>query len=184
MAVEWTPAPQNIIELAKRIIRTHHPKLADARIAFIMRSEAPTSNGKTTYGKAKKVSAELQVHIPFDFIIWLATDEYRVMTQLQREALIDHELSHCYWDGLNASMRPHDVEEFSHIIERYGFWWPGAKSFADAVQQALPITATEPRTGTVGTVDFGKIFQKVAEGMNSDNVEVVFGTATATAKEA
>lgn len=178
MAVEWTSAPQHIIDLAKRIIREHHPKLADARIAFIMRSEAPTSNGKTTYGKAKKVSAELQVHINYDFIIWLAADEYRSLTQLQREALIDHELSHCHWDGLNASMRPHDVEEFSHIIERYGFWWPGSKDFEKAVQQTLPITATEPREGTVGTIDMGKMLHKVAEGLRAEGIDAEVVPAT------
>lgn len=178
MAVEWTSAPQHIIDLAKRIIREHHPKLADARIAFIMRSEAPTSNGKTTYGKAKKVSAELQVHINYDFIIWLATDEYRSLTQLQREALIDHELSHCFWDGLNARIRPHDVEEFAHIIERYGFWWPGSKNFADAVQHALPITATEQREGTVGTLDMGKLLHTVAEGLRAEGIDAEVVPAT------
>lgn len=176
MPAEWTSAPQHIIDLAKRIIREHHPKLADARIAFIMRSEAPTSSGKTTYGRAKKVSAELQVHIPFDFIIWLAKDEYAYLAQLQREALIDHELSHCHWDGLNASIRPHDVEEFGHIIERYGFWWPGAKEFEAAVQQALPIA--HPREGTVGTVDFGGIMHKVADGLKAEGIDAEVIPAT------
>ena len=171
MAAEWKPAPQHIIDLARRIIAKHHPKLADARIAFIMRNEAPTSNGRTTYGKAKKVSAELQVHLDYDFIIWLADDEYRYMTQLQREALIDHELSHCHWDGLTASMRPHDVEEFAHIIERYGFWWPGANTFVAAVQQALPLSNPERREGTVGTVDMGKILHNVAEGLKAEGFD-------------
>lgn len=137
MATEWSEAPKHVIELAQRIIAEHHPQLHDARIAFVMRSEAPITNGQYTLGKARKVSTEQQVHMPYDFVIWLARDQFTRMTTLQREALIDHELSHCQWDGFVASIRGHDVEEFTHIIERYGFWWPRSEDFEGAVQQAL-----------------------------------------------
>jgi hypothetical protein len=139
MAVVWTTAPQSVIDQATRIIKAHHPHLVGARIAFVMRSEAPSSGGKVTLGKAKKVSAELQLHFPYDFIIWLARDRYLGLSPLQREALIDHELSHCEWDGDTARIKGHDVEEFTHIIERYGFWWPSSDSFEMAVQAALPL---------------------------------------------
>lgn len=167
MAVEWSMATPELLDLARRIIAEYHPKLADARILFIMRSEAPVSNGKVTYGKAKKVSAELQVHIDADFIIWFAKDQWLYLRPEQREALMDHELSHCHWDGLTASMRAHDVEEFTHIIERHGFWWPQSQTFIKAVQGALPLPASpdEPkREGGVTTLDPGKIdFGRIAE---------------------
>ena len=44
------------------------------------------------------------------------------MTPEQRRALIDHELSHCSFLDQVPEMRHHDIEEFKHIIERYGFW--------------------------------------------------------------
>ena len=137
MATEWSEAPKHVIELAQRIIAEHHPQLHDARIAFVMRSEAPMANGQYTLGKARKVSTEQQVHMPYDFVIWLALDQFIRMSPLQKEALIDHELSHLQWDGFVAGIRGHDVEEFTHIIERYGFWWPRADDFEVAVQQAL-----------------------------------------------
>ena len=137
MATEWREAPGLVIEMATAIIAEHHPHLLDARIAFIMRSEAPLANGRYTMGKARKVSTEQQVHMPFDFVIWLAEDVWNRLTGLQKQALIDHELSHCMWDGFVASIRGHDVEEFTHIIERYGFWWPKSDDFELAVQQAL-----------------------------------------------
>lgn len=175
MAVEWMTAPQPVIDVAKRIIKQHHPHLLGARIAFIMRSEAPESNGKVTYGKAKKVSAELQVHIPFDFIIWLARDRYLTLSAMQREALIDHELSHCEWDGDVARIKGHDVEEFTHIIERYGFWWPSSDRFEMAVQQVLPLPLPqtgEPRQGSVGTIDFGRIAKDAETAMRADGLDV------------
>jgi hypothetical protein len=176
MAVEWTEARQSVIDLAERLIDKHHPHLKDARLAIIMRSEAPVSGGLVTYGKARKVSAEQQVHIPYDFIIWLALDRWdSFLSPLQREALLDHELSHCQWDGFTASIRGHDVEEFNHIIERYGFWWPQSDTFAVAVQQALPIP--KEREGGVGTISFNKMvgdmLDEVAKGMNSMNAEGV-----------
>jgi hypothetical protein len=172
MAVEWSEAPKTVIDIAQRIIAKHHPKLADARIAFIMRSEAPVTNGRATLGKAKKVSAELQVHLDYDFVIWLAKDEWLGLNAVQREALIDHELSHCFWDGLTASMKGHDVEEFSHIIERYGFWWPHSKPFEKAVQHALPLVTSMPREGTVGTIDFGRIAKDAESAMRAEGLDV------------
>jgi hypothetical protein len=176
MAVIWEEAPKSVIDMARGIIAEYHPRLADARIFFIMRSEAPVTNGKVTLGKAKKVSADLQVHIDADFIIWLAKDEWRMLSPKQQNALVDHELSHCFWDGLTASMKSHDVEEFTHIIERYGFWWPNSSDFRLAVQEALPIPRETP--GSVGTIDFGKIAESVAKEMQGDGVEVTYHPAT------
>jgi predicted metallopeptidase len=159
MATEWSEAPKHVIELAQRIIAKHHPQLHDARIAFVMRSEAPRSNGSVTLGKARKVSAEQQIHMPYDFVIWLALDMWNRMTPKQKEALIDHELSHCVWDGFVGSIRGHDVEEFTHIIERYGFWWPRSDDFEMAVQAAL----LQP-SENAGTVEAVSLSMWTAEG--------------------
>lgn len=184
MAVEWMKAPQPVIDIARRILERHHAHLLGARIAFIMRSEAPESNGKVTYGKAKKVSAELQVHIPFDFIIWLARDRYLMLSAMQREALIDHELSHCEWSDDGARIKGHDVEEFAHIIERYGFWWPSSDKVEMAVQQRLPMPPTEETSqGSIGTIDFGRIAREAGEQMRADGFDVEVTHAPATTKE-
>lgn len=178
MAVEWMKAPQPVIDITKRIISRYHPHLLTARIAVIMRSEAPVSNGRVTYGKAKKVSAELQIHMPYDFIIWLAKDTYLTLSATQKEALIDHELSHLYWDEEVASLKSHDVEEFTHIIERYGFWWPSSDKFEMAVQHKLPMPPTEERQGSVGSIDFGKIARDAAQQMRDEGLDVELTPAT------
>ena len=137
MATEWRKAPDHVLDIVRRLIDLYHEPLKDARIGVIMRSEAPVTGGRITYGKAEKVSAKAQVHVPYDFIIWLANDRYQSLAPLQREALIDHELCHCQWDmDTGASIRPHDVEEFTEILQRYGYWWPHAEEFAAVAQQA------------------------------------------------
>jgi len=136
----------------RRLIDLHHEPLKDARIGVIMRSEAPVTGGRITYGKAEKVTTKAQVHVPYDFIIWLANDRYQLLAPFQREALIDHELCHCQWGmASGASLRPHDVEEFTEILERYGYWWPQAEAFAAAAQQAELFERT-PSGGGQGAV--------------------------------
>ena len=152
MATEWRKAPDHVLDIVRRLIDLYHEPLKDARIGVIMRSEAPVTGGRITYGKAERVSAKAQVHVPYDFIIWLANDGYQSLAPLQREALIDHELCHCQWDmDTGASIRPHDVEEFTEILQRYGYWWPHAEEFAAAAQQAELFERT-PGAGGQGAV--------------------------------
>lgn len=178
MAVEWSEAPRYIIDIAQRLIEQHHPELLTARIAFIMRSEAPRSNGKLTLGKASKVSPMAQVHIDFDYIIWIARDTYLRLSGAQQEALIDHELCHLQWiqvdEGGIAKLRGHDVEEFAEIIARHGYWWPGSDEFETVVQGtfSLPRSPDEPqRSGTVGTIDFGKIARDAVDELRAFGVD-------------
>lgn len=175
MAAEWRTAPHFIIDIAKRLIRQHYPDLLEARIAFIMRSEASKSNGLETIGKAKKVSAELQIHIPFDFVIWLASDAFARLSPNQREALIDHQLCHLQWIDNVAKIKGHDFDgEFIDIILRHGLWWPRSDALAVAVQAALPLPPSpdEPRReGSVGTIDFGKIARDVVDELRAQGVD-------------
>ena len=172
MAATWSEAPAEVIELARRIIDKYHPSLMDASIGFVMRSEAPRVGGKTVLGKTRKVTAEQQVHIDFDFIIWLAEDVWSSLSPRQKEALIDHELSHCKFDGFTASIVPHDVEEFTHIIDRYGFWWPASDAFEASVQHALEL---EQRQGGVRSMDLraaGDAFKGEMSRMGFDGIDV------------
>lgn len=180
MAIEWREAPQYVLDVANRLIDQHHESLRDARIAFIMRSEASKSNGLVTLGRAKKVSDELQLHVPYDFIIWLASDEFVRLSAAQREALIDHQLCHLQWIDDVAKIRGHDFDgEFVEIIMRHGLWWPRSDALAVAVQSALPLpkASQEPR-GTVGTLDMGKMLHSVAEGLRAEGIDAKVVPAT------
>jgi hypothetical protein len=136
MATEYRKAPDYVLEITRRLIARYHEPLQDARIGVIMRSEAPVTGGRVVLGTAEKVSAKAQVHVPYDFIICLSADRFALLAPLQKEALINHELCHCQWQEDKASIRPHDVEEFTEILARYGYWWPQAEEFAAVAQQA------------------------------------------------
>lgn len=165
MAAEYTPAPDIVIRIAKELIDQYHPWLQDASIGFLMRDRAPQSSGQITYGQASKVKPELRaLGMDYDFLIWLAYDQFVNLSPKQRIAMIDHELCHCFMVGDKAQIRPHDITEFNCIIERHGFWWPSADATVVAIQPHLPLE--QERRGRVEAVDMetllneaGKVFQ-------------------------
>jgi len=168
MATIWSKAPDYILDVMRRLIDLYHEPLKEARIGVIMRSEAPRTGGRIILGKAEKVSPKAQLYAPYDFIIWLSKDQYQLLAPLQREALIDHELCHCQWEADAASLRPHDVEEFTEILERYGYWWPQAGEFAAVAQQA-PLF--EGGRGGVIAIDAGladQFLRSATEGLPPD----------------
>jgi hypothetical protein len=163
MAAEYTPAPDFVIEIAQELVDQYHPWLQDTSIGFLMRSEAPQSNGQITYGQASKVKPELRaLGVDYDFLIWLAHDQFVNLSARQRVALIDHELCHCVVVDGKAKIRPHDVTEFNCIIERHGFWWPSAEATIVAIQPHLPLE--QGRRGRVEAVDMGALLKQVGQG--------------------
>jgi len=165
MATEWRKAPDYVLDITKRLIDLYHEPLQTARIGVIMRSEAPINGGQIVYGKAEKVSLKAQVHVPYDFIIWLSADRFGLLAPLQKEALIDHELCHCQWDEGKASIRPHDIEEFTEILERYGYWWPKADNVACVAQQAQLFEGNSGAVIAIPIETAVETLRAVAEGM-------------------
>lgn len=137
---DYSKAPNEVLIVASGLIKKHYPDLQDAAIGFLMRDKAPESNGRITYGAAKKIGDLEREYMDYDFVIWLAEDKYYMLDSAQREALIDHELMHCMFDAERgkAKIRQHDVEEFAAIIKRHGLWWPGANDVKEALYQ-LPM---------------------------------------------
>jgi hypothetical protein len=167
MPAEWAQAPQSIIDLARKIIRDHHPDLEDAGIGFLLRSEASTSQGRTVWAKAGKVDAKLKPYLEtvygeMHFVIWIAADVWAALNEEQRRALIDHELCHLRFENGEPSLVGHDFEEFTCIVERYGLWnhalLGSANAFRHATQLELGLPALEhPAThGRLVSIDPGR----------------------------
>lgn len=156
---------RDVIELVESVMKRYHPHLEDARIGVLFRDEAPKSGNGVTYGQAKRVKDDDKAAgLEYDFIIWFAEDQWELMTEAQREALVDHELCHCDLvekDGkLQPKMRDHDITEFNCIIERHGLWWPGAEVTRQAIR-----SHTMPLFGRMGKVEAvqGAVFEGMGE---------------------
>jgi Putative phage metallopeptidase len=152
-----SPEGQPLYALLYELVDAHHDDLskADTKIALAWNlSWSPDVDGRMTLGKCKRV-ADLEREIAdldaYDFVIILHqefwTDE--LVTDLQRRALLDHELMHAAvkLDERGEPMvdergrtvyrtRKHDLEEFAAIADRYGCWKRDLVQFAEALDRA------------------------------------------------
>jgi hypothetical protein len=138
--------------LLAELVREHHTDLRDARIALAWAlSWKPDVDGKVTLGKCKKASDLDRELAAFDFVILLSKafwSDLRV-SDLQRRALLDHELHHAtvkYDENgepvvdermrIVYRVRKHDIEEFTDIVRRYGCYKADLEQFAAALTRA------------------------------------------------
>jgi hypothetical protein len=151
-------------KLAQPLIAAHHGHLRDARITFLFTTQKRRKCDRVRLGSAAKLSALQRywsslaetdtpsVQAGYDFLILIDHEEWGFMKPEQREALVDHELCHC-WRYVKETkkgtqerwgLRGHDVEEFTEIIARHGPQWREVREFIEVAAQQLPLpTATE-----------------------------------------
>lgn len=138
------PAPPEFMTRLKRLIDAYHPHLQEARIQVQVRDAVKVAVNRT--------SAWAQVDTPnndaekreFDFTMWYALEAWDALTDMQRDALMDHELTHCIWDDTGKpALSPHTIEEFDAILVRYGVWWPDAQGFVDAINNMPALDGPE-----------------------------------------
>lgn len=162
-AVYYSPAP-DVARIGGRLIAQYHQHLLKTRVEFLFRSKASSSGGKTTLGKARKVSGlnallatpdvvedpEGTSELLSFFVIEIAQDMWGFLSDKQRVALVDHELCHCKL-GVNEkgeivlSIAAHDVEEFAEIVIRHGLWKPDLSQFVRSMgSDQLSIWAESP----------------------------------------
>lgn len=145
MSVTYKPAPP-VEAIARKLIGKHHTDLADVSVEFVFRSEHAERHGHAVLGKARKVSGlnaflmhwgearavgeqplEGDDSVEAFFVIEIAEDLWWMLSPAQKEALVDHELSHCRTkvnkdEEVVLFVAPHDVEEFGGVAERHGAW--------------------------------------------------------------
>lgn len=142
------PSPE--YEIMDAIIASHHPHLKQAGIYLAWRKGWKASKDNHlilgTAQRASDLSRELAEH---DFVICLNAEAWATFDAERRRALVDHELCHCTRDldknGVQKTdergrlcwrMREHDIEEFTEIINRHGFYKKDLQAFAEAVLEA------------------------------------------------
>lgn len=110
--------------------------------------------GTVSLGKARKVGLVDKLLSGVDFIIVLNWSAWQKLDDAKRRALLDHELTHCEMafddDGQPVtSIRKHDVEDFTAIVERHGSWTGGMEELESTLkkrQQTL-FDAEEKKAG-------------------------------------
>ncbi|MEN6440920.1 MAG: putative metallopeptidase [Syntrophobacter sp.] len=132
----WISDPE-VEKMAAKLVSRHHPEAATASICYMMRKKHGSKNGAIVLGKCHKVSPRDKILHGYDYLIILAWDMWMMFNDIEKEALLLHELLHVFKDekGENPAWKiePHNVEEFSKVIEVYGLWKPDLQAFAKAI---------------------------------------------------
>ncbi len=139
---EPIPAPSDIVELADAIrAESHENRLKGARIRYVLTpGPKPVPGKRVDLGKPRRVSKVMKTVAKADFVISINWAAWQLLTETQRAALIDHELTHCEpkqdKDGLliGWQIRKHDVEDFVEIVERRGLWQEDLQRLCRVVQ--------------------------------------------------
>jgi hypothetical protein len=119
---EWEEAAPSVIHTAETLVKKYHPELRFARLGFVFHDQARRTGGRLVKSGVNKVQAKDQVFMEFDFLIWVSKEDWEgKMTDEEREIILDHELTHCARHPSTGVwiIRPHDIQEFYSIIERY-----------------------------------------------------------------
>jgi len=164
MADQFSEAP-DVETIGNKLIKKHHDHLSTRRVEFLFierldkdgNSQAIVTKGKNLYGKAKLITGlnaflagmHAGNETPF-FVIVITKHFWTNASQEFKHALVDHELSHCWYDSEidKYSLMDHDVTEFTAIVKRHGLWHHDLDMFFKAAkQQSLQFNeAAEPET--------------------------------------
>ena len=119
-------------DIAKEIIETEEALIdirnSSATIVYLSSEHKKKSGNKLVYGQCEKVADKYKWGIPADFTITVFEPNCEGMTEEQIKMLLFHELLHVgiefNADGSETySIKPHDLEDFKLIIDRYGTDW-------------------------------------------------------------
>lgn len=139
-----------LYKLLDAVLKAHHEHLRKVKIALAWNTAWRADvDGRLVLGKCKRASdldRELSEH---DFVILLNQEAWNELSEDQRLALLDHELSHCQQvlDGTGRQkedergrlvwrIRKHDVEEFRDVIARNGCYMSDLADFVKAALEA------------------------------------------------
>lgn len=135
----YSPNPE-AEELGRDIIEDRRPDLADVRIAYLFSDKVQKEKGKVVLGKTTKADPKVQYFGEVDFVLVFPAELWVKMTDAQKLAVVDHELTHCRVetdedDQPVYSVRPHDFEGFLDEIDRHGFWTRDLKNLGETARQ-------------------------------------------------
>lgn len=117
-----------IRELGEKVIEERaefaHLRTDELRIIYLSCEKKRTSRGKNVYADTEKISDKVKAVLPADFIITFYRPCCEGLSEENMEKLMIHEMKHIgYESGKPCFLIPHDVEDFSDMIETYGMKW-------------------------------------------------------------
>lgn len=103
-------------------------KNSQATIVYLTSDYEKKEKGRLVLGQCERVADKYKWGIPADFTITLFEPNMKGKSQEAIRRIILHELLHVgidfTQDGSESySVRPHDIEDFKYLIDKYGTDW-------------------------------------------------------------
>lgn len=122
---EYAKIGRELIETEEALVDIAN---SQATIIYLSSEHKKVASGKVILGQCEKVADKYKWGIPCDFTITVFEPNIEGMSEDQIRMLIFHELLHVGIefgaDGTESySVKPHDLEDFKLIIDRYGTDW-------------------------------------------------------------
>lgn len=117
--------------IAQRRIRSE-PQLSfiqdyGIKVAYLSCDKPKNTNHKKVLADCMKVPEQWRWTCKYDFVITVYEPNCTFLSEEQKDILVFHELMHIGVDEDGDEpkfyVKPHDVEEFNEIINRYGLYW-------------------------------------------------------------
>lgn len=161
-------AGREVVERAANIAHAYHDSILEVPVIVYFSNEAKKFHGREALGYARKLTpherhllaVRLQegMYVPnagtglvetedgfsrledgFAIVLW--EEQWRELSTEHKDALLDHELCHCWVEAVESEdgstrlvckIKGHDIEEFYDVIERHGDWMGEVKRLNDA----------------------------------------------------
>ncbi len=92
------------------------------KIGYVI-SQEKKSGKRILYADCRKVQEVYRAYLPFDFIITFYECNTGMLNENQLKILMLHELKHIGMSERGLTIVPHDIEDFSGILRKYGLDW-------------------------------------------------------------
>lgn len=118
----YTDLAHDLIEEEEDLAHLRKPPIT---IIYLESTHKKKSGGRKVLGQCEKVQEKNKWGIPADFTITIFQPNVEDLTVDQLKILLFHELLHIGRDF--ESVEPHDLQDFSYIVNRFGADWAKPK---------------------------------------------------------
>ncbi len=117
---------RKLMTLANKIINRYAEfnfiKEWNVKIGYVI-SQEKKQGEKIVYADCRKVQEAYRAYLPYDFIITFYERNTGFLNDNQLKILMFHELKHIGMGPKGLKISPHDIEDFSDILDKYGLDW-------------------------------------------------------------
>ena len=139
---EQTDISEEYAGIAAEVIREHEDLAwineTEVTIGYMSSNKKKRHGGKHICADCRKIPDRDKRFIPFDFLITVYDPNVDGFSEEQMKILIYHELLHVGVDqkedgSLRFYIVPHDIEDFTAVIDKYGEEWARTDGAADDI---------------------------------------------------